>query len=407
MFKLPLRLAFKYFKSNKGGIFSFTSFLAVTGLTIGVSSLIIVMSVMNGFEKELQDRILGVVPHAVVYSDEPIKNYDSLIDQLKLADGVEEAVPYISFQALITSNSISKGVSVNGIDVELEDRVSILPDYMLYGSLEDLSKDNTIVIGSWLASYLGIFVGDSITITTSDIKSSIIGSYPRSINLQVVGIFELRAEIDQSLVLISHELAQKFKSLNDETQSIRLKTSNLFLADKIAYLAIPDNTGLKSSSWKETHGTLFEAIQFEKLLISLMLFLIVAVASILVLSTIVMTVKSKEREVGILKTIGANNQQLVMIFFFQGLMVSLIGLFMGLMLGLIVTFNINNFITFLEGVMGRNLLEAYFINYFPYYIDYEQIAFICFISLIFSLLASLFPALRVTKLNPIEILRHE
>ena len=407
MFKLPLRLAFKYFKSNKGGIFSFTSFLAVTGLTIGVSSLIIVMSVMNGFEKELQDRILGVVPHAVVYSDEPIKNYDSLIDQLKLADGVKEAVPYISFQALITSNSISKGVSVNGIDVELEDRVSILPDYMLYGSLEDLSKDNTIVIGSWLASYLGIFVGDSITITTSDIKSSIIGSYPRSINLQVVGIFELRAEIDQSLVLISHELAQKFKSLNDETQSIRLKTSNLFLADKIAYLAIPDNTGLKSSSWKETHGTLFEAIQFEKLLISLMLFLIVAVASILVLSTIVMTVKSKEREVGILKTIGANNQQLVMIFFFQGLMVSLIGLLMGLMLGLIVTFNINNFITFLEGVMGRNLLEAYFINYFPYYIDYEQIAFICFISLIFSLLASLFPALRVTKLNPIEILRHE
>ena len=407
MFKLPLRLAFKYFKSNKGGVFSFTSFLAITGLTIGVSSLIIVMSVMNGFEKELQDRILGVVPHAVIFSDEPINNYESLIDQLKLADGVEEAVPYISFQALITSNSISKGVSVNGIDVDYEDRVSILPDYMLYGSLKDLNKDNSIVIGSWLASYLGIFVGDSITITTSDIKSSIIGSYPRSINLQVVGIFELRAEIDQSLVLISHELAQKFKSLNDETQSIRLKTSNLFLADKIAYLAIPDNTGLKSSSWKETHGTLFEAIQFEKLLISLMLFLIVAVASILVLSTIVMTVKSKEREVGILKTIGANNQQLVMIFFFQGLMVSLIGLLMGLMLGLIVTFNINNFITFLEGVMGRNLLEAYFINYFPYYIDYEQIAFICFISLIFSLLASLFPALRVTKLNPIEILRHE
>ncbi|MDB0002823.1 lipoprotein-releasing ABC transporter permease subunit [Gammaproteobacteria bacterium] len=407
MFKLPLRLAFKYFKSNKGGVFSFTSFLAITGLTIGVSSLIIVMSVMNGFEKELQDRILGVVPHAVIFSDEPIINYESLIDQLKLADGVEEAVPYISFQALITSNSISKGVSVNGIDVDYEDRVSILPDYMLYGSLEDLNKDNSIVIGSWLASYLGIFVGDSITITTSDIKSSIIGSYPRSINLQVVGIFELRAEIDQSLVLISHELAQKFKSLNDETLSIRLKTSNLFLADQIAYLAIPDNTGLMSSSWKETHGTLFEAIQFEKLLISLMLFLIVAVASILVLSTIVMTVKSKEREVGILKTIGANNYQLVMIFFFQGLMVSFIGLLMGLLLGLIVTFNINNFITFLEGVMGRNLLEAYFINYFPYYIDYEQIGFICLISLIFSLLASLFPALRVTKLNPIEILRHE
>jgi lipoprotein-releasing system permease protein len=120
-----------------------------------------------------------------------------------------------------------------------------------------------------------------------------------------------------------------------------------------------------------------------------------------------MTVKSKEREVGILKTIGANNPQLVMIFFFQGLMVSFIGLIMGLILGLVVTFNINNFITFLESLMGRNLLEAYFINYFPYHIDYGQITLICFTSLIFSLLSSLLPALRVTKLNPIEILRHE
>jgi lipoprotein-releasing system permease protein len=407
VFKLPLRLAFKYFKSNKGGVFSFTSFLAVTGLSIGVSSLIIVLSVMNGFEKELQDRILGVVPHAVIYSDEPIDNYDDLINDLILSEGIVEAVPYISFQALISSNSVSKGVSVNGIDIESEKRISILPDYMVYGNLRSLNDDNTIVIGAWLASYLGVFVGDTLTLTTSDIKSSIIGSYPRSVSLKIVGIFELRAEIDQSLVLISHELAQKFKSLDNETLSIRLKTSDLFIADKLAYLAIPDNSSLMSSSWKETHGTLFEAIQFEKLLISLMLFLIVAVASILVLSTIVMTVKSKEREVGILKTIGANNLQLVSIFFFQGLMVSFIGLLIGLILGLIITFNINNFITFLENVMNRNLLEAYFINYFPYHIDYKQIGFICFISFIFSLFASLLPALRVTKLNPIEILRHE
>jgi lipoprotein-releasing system permease protein len=350
---------------------------------------------------------LGVVPHAVIYSDEPISNYDDLIAEVKSSDGIEEAVPYISFQALIASDSDSKGVSVNGIDVDLENKVSILPDYMLYGNLKNLTNDNTIVIGAWLASYLGVFPGDYITLTTSDIKTSIIGSYPRSVSLKVVGIFELRAEIDQSLVLISHELAQKFKSLKNETLSIRLKTSDLFIADKLAYLAIPNNTGLMSSSWKETHGTLFEAIQFEKLLISLMLFLIVAVASILILSTIIMTVKSKEREVGILKTIGANNPQLVMIFFFQGLMVSFIGLLIGLILGLIITFNINNFITFLENVMNRNLLEAYFINYFPYYINYKQIGFICFISFIFSLFASLLPALRVTKLNPIEILRHE
>ena len=407
MFKLPLKLAFKYFKSNKGGIFSFTSFLAVTGLSIGVASLIIVMSVMNGFEKELQNRILGVVPHAVIYSEEPIKNYEVLIDKIKQSDEVIEAVPFISFQALATYQTVSKGISINGIDIEAEKRVSILPDYMIYGSLDDLNKDNSIIIGSWLASYLGIFVGDKINITTADIKSSIIGSYPKSVSLEVVGIFELRAEIDQSLAIISHDLAQKFKSLKEETLSIRIKTSDLFIADKIAYDSIPNNTGLVSSSWKETHGTLFEAIQFEKLLIGLMLFLIVGVASILVLSTIVMTVKSKEREVGILKTIGANNNQLVMIFFFQGLMVSMIGLIFGLLIGLLITFNLNNFITFIESVLQRNLLEAYFINYFPYHVDYAQILLICSLSFIFSVISSLLPALRVIKLNPIEILRHE
>ena len=407
MFKLSLKLAFKYFKSNKGGIFSFTSFLAVTGLSIGVASLIIVMSVMNGFEKELQNRILGVVPHAVIFSEEPIKDYEVLIDKIKQSDEVIEAVPFISFQALATYQTLSKGISINGIDVEAEKRVSILPDYMIYGSLDDLNKDNSIIIGSWLASYLGIFVGDKINITTSDIKSSIIGSYPKSVTLEVVGIFELRAEIDQSLALISHDLAQKFKSLKEETLSIRIKTSDLFIADKIAYDSIPDNTGLVSSSWKETHGTLFEAIQFEKLLIGLMLFLIVGVASILVLSTIVMTVKSKEREVGILKTIGANNNQLVMIFFFQGLMVSMIGLVFGLLIGLLITFNLNNFITIIESVLQRNLLEAYFINYFPYHVDYAQILLICSLSFIFSVISSLLPALRVIKLNPIEILRHE
>lgn len=407
MFKLPIKLAFKYFRSNRGGIFSFTSFLAVTGLSIGVASLIIVMSVMNGFEKELQNRILGVVPHAVIYSDEPIDNYESLIKDIKKNKNVLEAVPYISFQALATHESISKGISINGIDIKTESKISILPNYMIYGSLNDLNKDNSIIIGSWLASYLGVFVGDIINITTSDIKSSIIGSYPKSVMLEVVGIFELRAEIDQSLALISHDLAQKFKSLQNETLSIRIKTSDLFVADKIAYESIPENTGLISSSWKETHGTLFEAIQFEKLLIGLMLFLIVGVASILVLSTIVMTVKSKEREVGILKTIGANNNQLVMIFFFQGLMVSMIGLIFGLLIGLLITFNLNNLISLLESLLQRNLLEAYFINYFPYHVDYRQILLICSLSFIFSVISSLIPALRVIKLNPIEILRHE
>ena len=411
MFSLPLNLAYKYFKSNKGGVFSFTSFLAISGLAIGVSSLIIVMSVMNGFEKELQDRILGVVPHAVIYSDDPISEYQNTIKILKENDNILEAAPYISLQGLISSSDSSKGVSITGIDIDIEPKMSIIPNYMVYGSLENLNEKNSIIIGSWLSSSLGVFIGDSVTVTTSDIRSTIIGSYPRSVTLKVVGIFELRAEIDQSLVLISHSLAQKLKGLNNETTSIRVKTSDLFLADEIAYKASQSIDSISKpyymSSWKQSHGTLFEAIQFEKLLISLMLFLIVGVASILVLSTIIMTVKSKEREIGILKTIGASDTHLILIFFYQGLMVSLIGIFIGIVFGLLITLNINNFIVWLEQLLQRNLLEAYFINYFPYFIDVKQILFICFLSFLFSIFSSLIPALSVTKLNPIEILRHE
>ena len=411
MFSLSFNLAYKYFKSNKGGVFSFTSFLAISGLGIGVSSLIVVMSVMNGFEKELQDRILGVVPHAIIYSNDPISDYKSNIDSLKNNKDVLEAAPYISIQGLISSSTDSKGVAITGIDIDIENNMSIIPDYVVYGSLEDLKEKNSIIIGSWLASSLGVFVGDSVSITTSDIRSSIIGSYPRSATLKVVGIFELRAEIDQSLVLISHELAQKIKGFKNETSSIRIKTSDLFKADLIAFNAAKSlnssNNKYYSSSWKQTHGTLFEAIQFEKLLISLMLFLIVGVASILVLSTIIMTVKSKEREIGILKTIGASDVQLVAIFFYQGLMVSLIGIFIGIIFGLLITLNINNLITWLEQILQRNLLEAYFINYFPYFIDIKQIILICALSFLFSIFSSLIPALSVNRLNPIEILRHE
>jgi lipoprotein-releasing system permease protein len=407
---ISLKLGYKYLKSNKGGIFSFTTLLAIVGLSIGISSLIVVTSVMNGFEKELENRILGVIPHSVLVSNAPINDYELLIKKVKDSNEIIDAAPYISFQGLISSSYDSKGVSVIGIDSDYERNMSIIPEYMILGSLENLNEKNSIVIGSLLAANLGVYAGDEINITTSDIRTSIIGSYPISVNLKIVGIYELKTEIDQYMTFISHETAQKLKNLKtNQTISIRLKTKNLFEADRISANVITaiNQEDLSYISWKSTHGTLFEAIKFEKLLISLMLFLIVAVASILVLSTVVMTVKSKEREIGILQTIGATKRQIILIFFTQGIFVSFIGIFIGLILGFICTLNLNNLISLIESILGRNLLEAYFINYFPYYIDYFQILIICFISLIISLCASLIPSFRAVKLNPVEILRHE
>tara|TARA_A100001035_G_scaffold11613_1_gene8105 strand:- start:1363 stop:2595 length:1233 start_codon:yes stop_codon:yes gene_type:complete len=407
---ISLKLGYKYLKSNKGGIFSFTTLLAIVGLSIGISSLIVVTSVMNGFEKELENRILGVIPHSVLVSNDPINDYELLIKKVNDNKDIIDAAPYISIQGLISSSYDSKGVSVIGIDSDYEKNMSIIPDYMILGSLENLNEKNSIVIGSLLAANLGVYVGDEINITTSDIKTSIIGSYPISVNLKIVGIYELKTEIDQYMTFISHETAQKLKNLKrNQTISIRLKTNNLFEADRISENVIItiDKEDLSYISWKSSHGTLFEAIKFEKLLISLMLFLIVAVASILVLSTVVMTVKSKEREIGILQTIGATKRQIILIFFTQGIFVSFIGILIGLILGFICTLNLNNLISLIEILLGRNLLEAYFINYFPYYIDYFQIFIICFTSLILSLCASLIPSFRAVKLNPVEILRHE
>ena len=410
MSSISLKLGYKYLRSNKGGIFSFTTFLAIIGLMIGISSLIVVTSVMNGFEKELENRILGVIPHSVIYSDDPIDAYDKLISDIKKDKNILDASPYISLQGLISSQYNSKGVNVIGIDTKNEGNMSIIPDYMLVGSISDLESGNSIIIGSLLAANLGVYVGDKINITTSDIKTSIIGSYPTSVNFQIVGIYELRTEIDQSMTLVSHETAQKLKNINlSETLSIRIKTNNLFEADNISKNLINNlnRNDLVFSSWKSTHGTLFEAIKFEKLLISLMLFLIVAVASILVLSTVIMTVKSKEREIGILLTLGASSKQIILIFFTQGLIVSLIGIIFGVLLGFVLTLNLNNIISLIESIYEKNLFEAYFINYFPYYIDYSQIIFICVISFLISLISSLMPSFRAVKLNPVQILRHE
>ena len=410
MSSISLKLGYKYLRSNKGGVFSFTTLLAIIGLSIGISSLIVVTSVMNGFEKELEDRILGVIPHSVISSDEPIDDYENLINQVKKDANILEASTYINTQGIISSSYDTRGVSLIGIDPLKEKNMSIIPDYMLVGDLNDLNEGNTIIIGSLLAAQIGAYIGDEVNITTSDIRTTLIGSYPRSVNLEVVGIFELKTEIDQYLTLISHSTSQKIKNLKaNQTTGIRLKTNNLFTADIITENIINnlDSNNLTYSSWKNTHGTLFEAIKFEKLLISLMLFLIIAVASILVLSTVVMTVKSKEREIGILLTLGASNKQIVLIFFTQGLIVTLIGIFVGILLGFLLIYNLNNFISVIESMLDRNLLEAYFINYFPYYINFGQIFLICFFSFLISLISSLIPSLRAVRLNPVEILRHE
>ena len=386
--------------------------MAIAGLSLGVAALVIVLSVMNGFEKELQTRILGVVPQLIIRSHESLDNYDELISKLVNSDDVISASPYIETQGLMSAKNRSRGVFVTGIQPDLEDSMSILPQYITSGSLDNLSSKKGVIIGAWLARYLGTEVGDTVNITTTNLRSSILGTFPRTISLEIVGIFELKAELDQSLVLIHHDLAANVLNLPiNATQGIRVKTADLFAANSLGFnlLTQPflNEDHYYFTSWQQTHGTLFQAIKLEKRLISLMLFLIITVAAFNILSTIVMTVKTKEKEIAILKTMGCSQIQLTFIFINLGLIIGFLGTFIGLLIGIAVTPNIDQLINIVENFSNRNLMDSYFINYFPYEFRLTQIIYICLSVLVMSLAFSYFPAARASKLKPVTILRHE
>jgi len=385
--------------------------MAIAGLALGVAALVIVLSVMNGFEKELQTRVLGVVPQLIIRSNESIDNYEELMPKI-INSNILTVSPYIETQGLMSAKNRSRGVFITGIQPELEDSMSILPQYLIEGSLNNLSSKKGVVIGAWLSRYLGVEIGEVINITTTNLRSSILGTFPRTFSLEVVGIFELKAELDQSLVLIHHDLAANILNLPiGSTQGIRVKTNDLFKANSIGFslLAQPelDNSNYYFTSWQQTHGTLFQAIKLEKRLITLMLFLIITVAAFNILSTLVMTVKTKEKEIAILKTMGCSKVQLTFIFLTLGLIIGLMGTFTGLLIGLVVTPNIDVLINFIETLSDRSLMDSYFINYFPYEFRFSQLCYICFSVLAMSLLFSYFPAARAAKLNPVTILRHE
>ena len=386
--------------------------MAIAGLALGVAALVIVLSVMNGFERELQTRVLGVVPHLIIKNEASINNYDDAINLLRQSPAVKAASPYIETQGLMSVGNRARGVFLTGVLPSIEKEVSILPEYMFAGSLDQLSSKQGIVIGGWLSRYLGVSIGDTISLTTTNLRSSVLGSFPRSLSLEVVGIFELKAELDQSLALIHHDLAANLLNLlPNQTQGIRIKTSDLFEANNIGYSLLennlPTDQGFYFTSWQRTHGTLFQAIQLEKKLISLMLFLIITVAAFNILSTLVMTVKSKEREIAILKTMGCSNSQLIGIFLTLGMIIGLLGIIIGLALGLLITPNIDSLIHFVENFANRTLMDSYFINYFPYEFRAPQLIQISVTCIILSLIFSFFPAYKAAKLNPVTILRHE
>lgn len=383
----------------------------MVGLIIGVALLITVLSVMNGFDRELQQRILGMVPHAVIKPYAEMTDWKVLKDQVMKNPEVLAAAPFINAQGMITRNGAVNGVQLNGVLPEEEADVSIIAKHMIRGELQDLKAGEFgIIIGEILARQLRIAIGDKVTVVLPEASLTPAGVFPRLKRFTVKGVFKVGADLDASLTLIHMNDAAKMLRMTGAVHGLRLRMHDLFDAPRVAnQIAINLDAGFYSIDWTRTHGNLFQAIRMEKTMIGLLLMVIVAVAAFNIISTLVMVVTDKKADIAILRTMGATPRAIMGIFIVQGAYIGIVGTVVGTAIGVLLSLNISDLIQGLETLLKTQFLnpDVYFISDLPSQLVLDDVMIISGSALVMSLLATLYPAWRASKVQPAEALRYE
>ena len=407
---ISLYIGLRYTRARRSNHFiSFIALVSMIGLTLGVAVLITVLSVMNGFDRELKNRVLGMIPQATVSSTQILTNWPELAKKVEQHEHVKGVAPFTQLQGMLTAQGQVAGIMVTGIEPEYEKKVSIIQDHMIAGSIDSLKKGEFgIVLGKQMTDSLGLGLNDNITLVLPEATPSPAGVVPRFKRFKIVGIFSIGAEVDSMMGYIALNDASTLLRLPDGAQGVRLKLDDIFLAPEVADDIVKDlPSNFYASNWTFTHGNLFSAIQMEKAMVSLLLFLIVLVAAFNIVSSLVMVVTDKKSDIAILRTLGASPATITRIFMVQGTIIGVIGTVSGAILGIIFASSISNVIGWLNTTFGLNLFDAYFINYLPSYLRWQDVVVIVCLSLLLSFLATIYPAFRAAKTQPAEALRYE
>lgn len=414
---LELFIGLRYTRAKRRNHFiSFISLVSMLGIAVGVTALITVISVMNGFEKELTDRILGMVAHATISGvadgegDGSVRDWQRAVSEANANPHVLGAAPYIERQALLQGTRVT-GAVIRGVLPDQEPKVSELDRKMLRGRLDDLKPGAFgIVLGSELAMKLGVGLGDKVTVITPEVNATPVGAIPRYKRFDVVGIFSVGfQEYDEGLAVMHMDDAQRLFQLEGPT-GVRLKLDDMFNSWDIGHdLARKLGQFYRVQDWRSGHANFFSAVAMEKKVMFIILSLIVAVAAFNLVSTLVMLVTDKQADIAILRTLGISPQSIMGVFMVQGVIVGAFGILLGVLGGIALALNLEALIKWIEHTFHVEFLspDIYYISEVPSDMHWSDVGWIAAIALVFCLFATLYPAWRASRTQPAAALRYE
>ena len=413
MFKFTsLFIGLRYIRSRQRHQFiSFISIFSLLGMALGTLALIVVLSVMNGFDREIKQRILSVVPHAFIDEKPRLSDWTSLSQALSSVPHIIATAPYIGGYGMLASRYGIQGTELQGIMPKREAEVSVISDYMLQGSMDVLQPGKYgIVIGRLLAQFLRTSVGEQVLLTLPEVSITPAGLFPRVKRFTVVGIFEVGAQVDQSLSMIHIADAQKLFRYGSSVQGLRLKMDDIYKAQSITQelqQQLGDNYQL--TNWSQTQGSLFSAVQMEKRMVTLLLLIIIAVAALNIVTGLILMVTDKRGDIAVLRTLGMNTRAVMGIFVIQGSVVGIVGIVTGALIGCLLAMNISDLIAFFEQALGVYVFDpnVYFISQIPSELRANDVMMIVCSGIVMSILATLYPAYCAAQIEPAEVLRYE